>query len=399
MKNRIILITTVLIAVLTNFTVAFAADVSDLFGPESYFHPFISIDQNWSDNIYKTKNNTTGDYWITTKPGIWIAFPGSNTFKPPIDEMSRFQSYLSYNPDITNYLGENDHDDIDHNLEGHLFYNGDGGLSITLSDVFINSHDDIIEGMDNIHYTDNNLSTDIRYEASEKIAFSLGYSLFTENYEKIKNSQDRKENKYESAVYYGLMPKTLVFFQLSFKDIGYDNLIDQDSKETDYLVGLKWDITDRTSGSFKAGYMNKNFKSSSISDTSIMKLELDADYDISARSDISLTIKNEITEAGEVRRIVSPNATYIESTSMLSSYRHELTERVSCFFSIYYKKDDYDINRKDTTINISPSVTYKFNDLFSCDFAYTYEDVDSKGNDSGDIYTANILLLTFSATM
>ena len=393
MKNRISIATTLLIIVLTPVTHALAADFSDLFGSDSYFHPFISIDQTWSDNIYKTKDNTTGDYWLTTKPGIWLALPGSDIFKPAVEEMSRFQAYLTYNPDIINYSGENDHDDIDHNLEGHIFYNGDGGLSIKLSDTFIDTHDDIVEGIDNIHYTDNTLSTDIRYEATEKIAFNIGYSIFTENYEKIKNSQDREENLFDTTFFYGLMPKTAIFLELSLKDIKYENLPGQDSKETEYTTGIKWDITDSTTGSFKVGYLNKDFKSQAINDNSILKFILDASYEITFRSNLSLTAKNETSETDEL------NATYLETSSLLTTYRHELTERVTGFFTVFYNIEDYDIDRKDTTINIAPSITYKYNDIFSCDFAYTYEDVDSKGVASGDTYNTNTLLLTLSATM
>ncbi len=393
MKKIISVLVAIPVVLLLLVSFSFAADVSDLFGPDSYFHPFISIDQSWSDNIYKTENNKVDDYWVTTKPGIWLALPGSSLFMPPVEEMGRVQAFLSYNADIKNISGENDHDDIDHNLEGHVLYNGAGGLSVKLSDVYKDKHDDIVEGSDNIHYADNTLSTDIRYEITEKTAITLGYTHFTENYDKVKNSQDRKENLIESAVYYGLMPKTAVFLQFAYKDITYKNYPIQDNKEIEYLTGIKWDITDRTTGSFKLGYLNKAFKSSLISDKSIMKIVLDAGYEITLKSDITLTAKNETNETDELA------AAYFETSSLLTTYRHELSERFTGFFSLFYNIEDYNIDRKDTMFSIAPSLTYKFNDLFTCDFAYTYEDVESKGIASADTYTANILLLTVSVSM
>lgn len=377
------------------FSVPVTADSNfqDLFGGESYFHPFISIDQSWSDNIYKIKDDKTSDYWVKTSPGIWLALPGSAVYKPSVEELGRFQAFLSYNPDFINYASENDHDEVDHNLDGYLYFASPGGFSIEISDEYRHLHDDIIEDHSNIRYADNTLSTDLRYEATEKIALGLNHTYFIENYESIKNSQDRSENGGTVAVYYNIFSKTDVFFELGMNDIKYDNLPVQDSTETEYLVGIKWDITDKSRGTFKIGYLDKEFDTDAISDTSTLKMLLNAGYEITYISDISVTVKRETTETDEL------NATYIESTSLFSTFRHIFTDKITGFFSLYYNIEDYDIEREDTTMSLAPSLKYKFNEIFSCDLAFTYEDVESDGDASDDTYTANTLLLSVSASL
>lgn len=380
------------ISVLTTLPAVAATDFEDLFGTEGYFHPFITIDQSWSDNIFLTENEKTSDYWIKTSPGFWLAFPGSDVRNPAADELSNFQAILSYNPDFINYASENYHDHTDHNLDGYLYFGGSGGLSLEITDKYRHTHDDIVEDQSNIRYTDNTLSNDLRYELSEKLTIGLNYTWFTEDYEKIKNIKDRTDNQYTTSFYYTIFSKTDLFFEFGFKDIKYDIDPASNSDETEYMVGIKWDVTDKSTGKFSVGYQDKSFDVNEGDDESILKLILDANYNLSDKTNVSVTIRNETNESDEL------GATFIQTTSLLSTLRHDITERVSGYLSLFYNIEDYNIDREDKTFNLAPSVKYEYNEIFSCDFAYTYEDVESKGLFSSDSYTANTLLLSATAT-
>jgi hypothetical protein len=52
--------------------------MSGLFGTSNYFHPFINVDTTWIDNLYQTTSDKKSDSISYIRPGIWIAFPGSN---------------------------------------------------------------------------------------------------------------------------------------------------------------------------------------------------------------------------------------------------------------------------------------------------------------------------------
>lgn len=394
---------------------AAAQDFSDLFGDENHVHPFITVDTSWSDNLYETSGHTTSDMVLYTRPGVWLALPGADRQIVAVETASdspggstlsrfidndtlRYQTYLLYSPEFENYIRHTEHNDINHKLEGYALYNTPGGLSLEILEQLVSSHDDIIEHQDNLNYTNNYLSPSVSFAPTEKLTFRLDYSLYNVNYERKANVKDRVDNSVSTYVFFQVLPKTSLFIQYAHLGINYDNTTDPkksiDSTEQDYLLGVKWDITDKTTGSFKAGYQRKDFAGSEYGDTTSMKMELKGNYEISGHSSISLTGRNEFIETDE------DNAYYIQSNNLLAVYEHSLSERLTGFFSFFYNNEDYGrLSRKDRTLDLSPSLSYIYNDWMSFNAAYTFESVRSTGAASAADYSKNTILMSVSMTM
>ena len=392
-----------------------ALDTSGLFGGGNYVHPFISLDTVWSDNIYETHDNKESDTIVYTRPGIWFALPGADRQIISLEtasespggttltrfndnEMVRYQTYLLYTPEFENYLDQTDHNEINHKAEGYFLYNFPGGLSFELLDQYVVSHDDIVEGEDNLTYANNYLSPTLSFSPTEKLQFRVDYSLYDVNYDSQADVKDRVDSTVSAYVFFKIMPKTSLFFQYYNTDIDYDNTTDTlksiDSTEEGYLLGIKWDITDKTTGIYKAGYQSKDFDGSGYDDTTSLKMELKANYDLTSRSSISLTEKNEFTETDE------DNAYYIHTNTLLMVYEQSLTERFTGFLGLSYIHEDYgELDRKDVTFDISPSLAYTYNDLLTFNAAYTFENVRSKGTADVEDYRKNSILLSVSASL
>lgn len=392
-----------------------AQDFSDLFGDENHVHPFITLDTSWSDNIYETSGHTTSDMVFYTRPGIWLALPGADRQIVTVETASaspggltlsrfndndtvRYQTYLLYSPELETYARHTKHNDINHKFEAYALYNTPGGLSVEIFDQMVSSHDDIIEHQDNLNYTNNFLSPTVSFAPTEKLTFRLDYSMYNVNYERSANVKDRVDNTVSAYAFFQVLPKTSLFVQYAHLDINYDNTTDPkksiDSTEQEYLLGVKWNITDKTTGSFKTGYQKKDFDGSDYGNTTRMKMELKANYEISGHSSISLTGRNEFIETDE------DDAYYIQSNNFLAVYEHSLSARLTGFFSLFYNNEDYGrLSREDRTLDFSPSLSYIYNDWLSFNAAYTFESVRSTGSAAGDDYSKNTVLLSASMTM
>lgn len=59
-------------------------DDEDLFGAEGgYFHPYISLDFEYTDNLYNVDEGDTENLLTQISPGIWFALPRKRLFPSP----------------------------------------------------------------------------------------------------------------------------------------------------------------------------------------------------------------------------------------------------------------------------------------------------------------------------
>ncbi len=392
-----------------------ALDFSGLFGDENHVHPFITLESRGSDNIYDSSGSKRSDMVFYTRPGVWLAAPGADRQVIAVETAAespggvtlsrfndnddvRYQTYVLYSPEIETYVKNTRHNDINQTVEGYALYNTPGGLSLEFLGQSVSSHDEIEQNLDNIDFKGHYLSPSIAYTPTEKLKFRLDYSLYAVDYERKADVKDRTDRTLSAYGFFDIFPKTSLFFQYVRMDIDYNNSTDPgksiDSIEQEYLVGVRWDITDKTTGSFKTGYHVKDFSRSIYGDSTTLKLELKADYAVTGRSSVSLTGRNEFIETDE------DNAYFIRSNNLLAVYEQAITERISGFFSFFYNHEDYGrLSRKDLTMDFSPSLSYIYNDWLSFNAAYTFETVRSGGRDADEDYSKNTMLISMSATL
>jgi hypothetical protein len=391
-------------------------DMSGLFGTSNHFQPFINVDITWLDNLYQTTSDKKSDSISYIRPGIWIAFPGSDQEILSLKTSSksaggvslsrfndndtiRYQTYLFYSPEFEMYGKNTTYNEINHKAEGYFLYNFPGGLSFELMDQFIANHDDLSIYDNALTYNNNYAATTLTMRATEKLMFRIDYSLYNVNYERVANYNDRVDNSTSAYVFFHVLPKTSLFFQYKFTDVNYDshntgNTLSIDSTENSYLLGARWNVTDKTTGTVKAGYHDKKFDLDSIHKAHIMNVEVNANYKMTAKTTISLTGKSEISETDQ------DLAYYVESNNVLAVYQHALTDKLTAYLSLYYNHEDYGkLDRTDHTFDISPSLSYVYKKWLSLNVAYTFENADSTGSAAVEDYKSNTVLVSASASL
>ncbi len=377
----------------------------DAFGEEGgNFHPFLMFEALYTDNLFYTSTNTKSDLVLTLAPGIWLAFPankeklldiGTSSTSPggllvsrvKPEANRRYQTYFAYSPQFIFYKDYSEHDHVNHRLEGLFQYNFASGLSIDLIDQY-NIREEINDSGTNdllYKYVDNILSLITTYEPSEKFKFRFDYSNYTLEYDELFNAyRDRVDNTFAFYLFYKIKPKTSIFGQYEFADIDFDLPGGMDSQENRYYGGLAWEMTAKTQGQFKVGWIDKDFEDPAFEDDSVLSLELQLQHSISGNKSLTLTGYRRFNESTLV------TASHFSVTGINAGYLHRFNTKWSGSLTAGYSQEIYEgIDRDDDVFRFSPALRFKPKNWLFFDMGYQFVDRDS--SIPAYDFTANIL--------
>lgn len=233
------------------------------------------------------------------------------------------------------------------------------------------------------------------YGTRESIGqFVLGVDHRANRY--TNNFQDYRDvdrNTLSATFFYRIAPKTRLLFQASWAD--YDYLIknefpDQSSNENYYLAGVEWDITAKTSGTFKIGYQSKDFEQDVYNDITGLSYMLDMTWKPNTYTKIKLSASKMTRESSQ-----QLTSAFITNSYSINA-EHEITPRT--IFKGQYTYDNDDIvtsqNRTDKRHNISLGLDHSLLTWLNIGLDYKY----IERNSDFEIYNykANVIGLSIS---
>jgi polysaccharide biosynthesis protein VpsM len=385
-----------------------------------YIHPFLSVTEFFTDNALNARNNRKSDFATVVSPGIWLTFPhvkeklllintanispggfSLSRYKP--ETFRRFQTYLFYNADIELYSKESTLNGVSHKAEGLFQYNLRGGLSFELVDQFLASHDILGIGLSTQldKFRANLVNFIIRYEAGDRLILRLDYSNYLVGYTASRNNfRDRDDNAISAYLFYKLQPKTSLFYQYEFIDVGYRDNILSDSTEQHNFLGVQWDMTAKSKGSVKAGYGIKDFSSSDIQDSRDFIMEAQVDHKLTAKTSLMLKASRKTNETN------ISTTDYMLSDTIEADYLQKITGKISANIVLAYTRDAYHGevtlggNMKKLTDNYysgALALQYKFKEWLEMDAGYVLTVRDSAFSELD--YTNNKLFLRITGSL
>jgi hypothetical protein len=347
-----------------------------------YIHPFLSISESYTDNLYNTPNDKESDYITTISPGLWPALPGArqpllqlatSSNSPGGLELSRFeteterqfQAYGLYRAGIKQMQNNRADNLVTHRAEGMVQYNLRGGLSLELLDIYERDHDAYDTGLERTQidtFRSNLVNSILTYQISPKFKLRGDYSYYTLKYEAERNAfRERDDNGFALYVFYKVLPKTSVFVEYEFVDIDYDLDILSDSKEYHYFTGLDWNLTAKSKGRIKVGYGVKDFDRRGVDDRDDLILEAQVDHRFTRKTSMYVKVarRTEETDLETTQDVLSDN--------LQVGYTQNLTEKLAASIKATFIHDSYD---KDLTIDTQTAK--RSDDYYSGDLALGY---------------------------
>jgi hypothetical protein len=301
-----------------------------------------------------------------------------------------------YSPEFVFYSDFSKHNHVNHKAEALFQYNLNSGLSFDLIDLFNDVEEIAGNGITDRLYEhqDNLLDFITTYDApSGKFKLQFSYSNYDLDYkDDIVSYRNRNDDSFGISAFYKFKPKTSFFIEYNYADIDHDGGITNDSKENRYYAGLNWDITAKTRGTVKLGYMDKNFDLAGVEDQDDFSLEVQTQHNLTPKRALQINGYRKFHESDLA------NASSYTSTGIDIGLMQRFTEKWSGTLSVLYEQNTYNgFDRDDDLFGIGPAVRFEAKRWLIFDLGYSYYNNDS--NISVYSYEVNQIFLRASLSL
>jgi len=365
-------------------------------------HPYFQFAESFDSNVCRTedmrcqdpkdstKTKKGTDYFAVFTPGIQVAIPLQN---------HRFEA--EYRADLGRYDEFKTENYSDGRLKSRLLLNFPGGLSVRGKEDWTSGHDapGYAQNIQIDFYHQNTAGGGLDFDVGSKMRLSADYTHLDLNYaDNARNGfRDRKDDTYGGTVYYKFLPKTSALVQYEFTATNFDEnnpaLLSVDNNAQRGYLGLTWDITARTEGTVKGGYVRKNYKESDITNFGGGILSIDLKQELSQRTSLQFDAVRDVKESNIVTE------PYYLTLGGRVAMLHKIHPKVSLKLKTGFSRDQYPNAippatraRMDDTWNAGGGLEYAMQPWLSWGLGYDF--TQRRSNLSGFGYVDN--LYTFS---
>ncbi|MCF7499086.1 MULTISPECIES: outer membrane beta-barrel protein [unclassified Pseudoalteromonas] len=219
---------------------------------------------------------------------------------------------------------------------------------------------------DLITYKQQSFSARYEYGAlSSKAQVALTAGYYNKNYEnfsEISRFRDYDKPMLGITGYYNTQAGSRAFIEVKQENYRYDvidsNGISRDSDDVKVLLGMEWEATAITTGSFKIGYQNKDFESNLRDNFSGLSWEAAVVW-----KPLSYTSLQLVTSRAAKDPLVQGD--YIRESVYGATWQHDWSESLSSVVSANYVDQEYvgNFNRKDKVKNARLGLNYLANNF------------------------------------
>ena len=351
----------------------------------SFFHPHASLYTSYNENIFLINDNVQNDLINTLTPGVKLILGSPEDYKTQHRlelDTGAVLTYYRDNPELNREkpyatlayrFGKNNNTlNFDYS-----FKRLSGMRSSLLTDA---------SGIIDYQYYQAALDWESTYN---RLGFDLGYNKYAYLYESdVKASNSYQEEVLITTLFFQAFPKTRFLLEYDhgvneyFKSATSAN----DSRYNRLWLGVKGDLTRKTSGLVKFGYEMRDYKDGV--DYKASTIDVDVSSKLSAKTTFLLSISRE-----------SRDATYIgeglnSGYSFSFSCNYALNRKLKADLGfIDYSLDDYSDGRKDKTGESSIKLNYLFRKWMKMGLKISHKERNSTLANAGyknTVYTMNM---------
>lgn len=332
-------------------------------------HPYLLTKETYSDNVYSTSTAAKHDYFTTITPGLRLQLP--------------FREHVlgaEYNKMLIKYARYEQENTIDHNANAFAAFKFGSQVGLKVFDIYAKGHEprgSSSSGFIEVYHT-NAATASATYQLADVSKIQLDYTKTRWGFESSQ-FRDRHEGVVSAYIYYRFLPKTSAFVEYDHKKVDFEQeATNLDNKTDSGLFGLLWEITEKSKGTVKAGYLRKNFEVASNKDFKTWTASADLNHEFSDYTSIKLIgqrIVNESTLQG-VR--------YTTTTGLYGEFIHKLTYKISAVLRGSYGVDKFSDSvapetklRKDLTTSGGIGLKYAMRDWLEFTLDYNHKKRDS----------------------
>jgi hypothetical protein len=328
-------------------------DATIVRGPFS-LNSSIGLDIVHDDNVFRAATDERGATITLVKPELGLQFaPGSHVLS------------LDYAGELGRYSSLTSDDYDDHRIEGsaalRLGRRSELEFSSSLKELHENRGTGLTEGtpvgelpVEPDRYSDTAVSARYTYGLSDdgaSISLSLGETN-TDYDNNLERTRYFARSVSSTGLSFGVPVKgaTRIVFEVGMDDVAYDHVrpgrSSVDSTEQEYLIGVEWDASAKTTGSIKAGHLEKDFDALDVPSFSSPTWEMSVRWSPRSYSHLEFGTRRTAEESnslsGDARDITEDSVSWI----------HSWNDRLQTTVAMALLHEDYqgtgDLRKQDT---------------------------------------------------
>jgi len=201
----------------------------------------------------------------------------------------------------------------------------------------------------------------------------FNYANYDLNYkDPVVAYRDRNDNSLGLTLFYKFKPKTSLLAGIRYADIAFDTGTINDNEEIGYYGGISWEVTARSRGTFRLGYLEKDFDDDRVKDQDGFSVELQTQHNFTAKRGVNVMGYRKFHESDLA------GASSFLSTGIDIALLQRFNEKWSGNLNFVYEENEYNgINRDDRFFSIGPAIRFEPRKWLFFDLGYTYFDNDS----------------------
>jgi len=357
-----------------------------------FFTPTLDLETYYTDNLWLTEDREE-DTWVgvlTPRLQTWIQ-DGVNTYSLILElQDSTYES--SSDDDFTDYIAKFDmhHEFNAKNVVNAMaeYYDGheQRGTGLIEGDIVF-ATDEPVE------YTKTSFGGDYTYGSKEGqgrvmlAAKTADYQY--DNFRDFTRYRDYVADTFAGTFFWKLAPRTDALFEATATNNDYDEDDPLDlagtltSDEYNYLVGVEWDASAKTSGHVKVGVYDRQYDSNARQDEDGPTWEVGVTWLPRTYSAVDLTTRRFTQETNGLGDAV-------DTQEFSLGWNHHWNQRTQTTLRGQYYTEDYQgASREDDNYVGEARFDYEYRRWMDLGVGYRYEDRDSKIDSFS--YSANIV--------
>ncbi len=220
--------------------------------------PSLGLALEYDDNVLLTATDKIDDFIFHIVPGIVIELPSR-----------KYAVRLGYQADILRYFDNTDLDTVHQSFLADARVNFNVGLGLRLTDRFLITNEfagfPVPELTQLVDRWENTLDAGVDYTVRERYTLDVNFRWFMVDYKDDPQFDqfDRDDYTIAGTFFYRLLPKTSILGEVDYVQVRYDeraSAADRDSDGWRFWLGVKGDITPKTTILLKLGWEWKDYE-------------------------------------------------------------------------------------------------------------------------------------------
>ena len=365
-----------------------------------YITPTLEVETRYSDNYLRAESDTTSTWILDTAPEVqmWLQ-NGESTYSGTL-ALRDYRYSETSKDDFTDYKGNIDiHHEFDAKniLEAFAeYYDGHEERGTGLSEGDVAQEIDEPVEVDMVDYG-------VGYTLGNKrgpARLNFGFRFHEREYKNFREEtqfRDYQQDFWAVRGFYSVGPKTDLVAEVRYADTEYetDRSFEPggtlNNQEYNYLVGVEWEATAKTSGSIKLGWFDREYDSSERKEDDGFSWEVDAYYKPRSYSVFNLETKRFSQETNGL-------GDSIDTEQLALRWTHDWSFRGTTRLEVVQANERYSGSFRDDDLwFVEARYTRKMRRWFDLSGGYRYEERDSGENTFS--YDQNVYFLRLDLSL